>query len=196
MNSTHFIESISGVFPHLANVLYCSLLKDEVYVNEINRTIPTWIYEGRTDLSDPRSVWDWVKYNIKKHSRKNSMNKNKQRRREKQLLNKQFQNAHLVFQNDPSEENLVTLNVLKERMDKMYEEEVEGIIVRSRARWHEHGEKNSRYFLNLEKRNHVKKHVRKLRLSGVTAPSLVQTWSATPSTRLSASQSRMVTLSM
>ena len=35
------------------------------------------------------------------------------------------------------------------KMDKMYEEEVEGIIVRSRARWYEHGEKNSRYFLNL-----------------------------------------------
>ena len=52
-------------------------------------------------------------------------------------------------------------------MDKMCEEEVEGIIVRSRARWHEHGEKNSSYFPNLEKRNRVKKCVRKLRLSGV-----------------------------
>ena len=62
------------------------------------------------------------------------MNKNKQRRREEQQLNEQFQNAHLVFQNDPSEENLVTLNVLEERMDNIYEEEVEGIIVRSRAR--------------------------------------------------------------
>ena len=57
--------------------LNCSLLRDEVYVNEINRMIPTWIYEGRTDLSDPRSVWDWVKYNIKKHSRKYYFNKNK-----------------------------------------------------------------------------------------------------------------------
>ena len=147
--------------------LDCSLLRDEVYVDEINHMIPTWIYEGRTDLSDPRSVWDWVKYNIKKHSRKYSVNKTKQRRREEQQVNEQLQKAHLVFQNDPSEENLLALNVLKERMDKMYEEEVEGIIVRSRARWHEHGEKNSRYFLNLEKRNHVKKHVRKLRLSGV-----------------------------
>ena len=40
--------------------LNCSLLRDEVYVNEINRMIPTWIYEGRTDQSDQRSVWDWV----------------------------------------------------------------------------------------------------------------------------------------
>ena len=44
---------------------------------------------------------------------------------------------------------------------------MEGIIIRSRARWHEHGERNSKYFLNLEKRNHVRKHIRKLRLSGV-----------------------------
>jgi len=43
----------------------------------------------------------------------------------------------------------------------------EGMIVRSRARWHEHGEKKSKNFFNLEKRNHVKKHIRKLRLSGV-----------------------------
>ena len=53
------------------------------------------------------------------------------------------------------------------KMDKMYEEEVEGIIVRSRTRWYEHGEKNSRSFFNLEKRNRVKKHVQKLKLSGV-----------------------------
>jgi len=60
------------------------------------------------------------------------MNKYKQRRREEQQLNDQFQNVHLVFENDPSEENF---GVLKERMEKMYEEKVEGIIVRSRVRW-------------------------------------------------------------
>ena len=58
-------------------------------------------------------------------------------------------------------------SVLQERIEKLYEEKVEGIIVRSRARWHEHGEKNSKYFFNLEKRNHIKKHIRKLRMSGV-----------------------------
>ena len=52
-------------------------------------------------------------------------------------------------------------------MKHLYEKKVEGIIIRSCARWHEHGEKNSKYFLNLEKRNHVRKHIRKLRLSGV-----------------------------
>ena len=44
----------------------------------------------------------------------------------------------------------------------MKKKEVEGIIIRSRARWYEHGERSSKYFLNLEKRNHVKNHIRKL----------------------------------
>ena len=39
--------------------------------------------------------------------------------------------------------------------------------MRSRARWHEHGEKSTKYFLSLEKRNHTRKHIRKLCLSGV-----------------------------
>ena len=39
-----------------------------------------------------------------------------------------------------------------------------GAILRSKARWHEFGERNSRYFFNLEKRNYSKKTVTKLKL--------------------------------
>ena len=39
--------------------------------------------------------------------------------------------------------------------------------MRARARLHEHGEKSSKYFLSLEKRNHIRKLVRNLNLSGV-----------------------------
>ena len=52
-------------------------------------------------------------------------------------------------------------------METFYEKKVEGIIIRSRARWYEHGERSSKYFLNLEKRNHVKKHIRKLCINGL-----------------------------
>ena len=40
------------------------------------------------------------------------------------------------------------------------------LLLVARARLHEHGEKRSKYFLNLGKRNNIKKHVRKLYLSG------------------------------
>lgn len=58
---------------------------------------------------------------------------------------------------------MLALNERKNR--KMYEEKVEGIIVRSRERCHEHGEKNSWYFLNLEKRDHISKETRSATLA-------------------------------
>ena len=139
--------------------LNCSLLSDKEYVNELNILLPTWIQEGKQDLGDPRSVWDWVKYKVKKYSRWYSMNKCKQQNLEEQQLNRQFQEAIATYQNCPSQENLSALNVLKEKLEHLFEKKVKGIIIRSRARWHEHGERNSKYFLNLEKRNHVRKHI-------------------------------------
>ena len=44
----------------------------------------------------------------------------------------------------------------REKIESFYEEKTRGIIIRARARWHEYGEKSSKHFLNLEKRNHVK----------------------------------------
>lgn len=79
-------------------------------MEQINSLIPTWIQERKKYLDDPRSVWEWVKYNIKKHSRKYSTNSYKQKKAEEQLLNKDFQDAFLISQNDPSQENLATLN--------------------------------------------------------------------------------------
>ena len=52
-------------------------------------------------------------------------------------------------------------------MELFYEEKVKGIIIRARARWHEQGEKSTKYFLNLEKRNHIKKHMGKLNINGL-----------------------------
>ena len=37
--------------------------------------------------------------------------------------------------------------------------------MRSKARWYENGEKNSKYFLNLEKRNFLRKKISKLKIS-------------------------------
>ena len=45
---------------------------------------------GVQDLSDSRSVWDWVKYNIKKLSRRYSMVKCKHRRLDEQRLQREY----------------------------------------------------------------------------------------------------------
>ena len=71
-----------------------------------------------------------------------------------------------IFQDNPCETTRLKAEGVKSELEALYDENVEGIIIRSRARWHEHGEKNSKYFLNLEKRNNIKKHIRKLFVSG------------------------------
>lgn len=51
----------------------------------------------------------------------------------------------------------LAFNAAQENLETFYEDKTKGIIIRARARWHEHGEKSTKYFLNLEKRNHIKK---------------------------------------
>ena len=47
-------------------------------------------------------------------------------------------------------------------LESIYNFIAEGIILRSKASWYEYGEKSSKYFLNLEKRNKAKSHLRKI----------------------------------
>ena len=89
------------------------------------------------------------------------------RREKEENLQRRYQDAQIKFQQNPSDELEKILEECKIGLEKFYDEKVKGLIIRSRARWHEHGEKSSKYFLSLEKRNHIRKHIRKLCLSGV-----------------------------
>ena len=76
---------------------------------------------------------------------------------------------------DPSEDNKSRLCEVKDKLEQSYDEKIKDVIIRARARWPENGEKSSKYFLNLEKRNQVKKHMRKLQINSslTTDPSVI-----------------------
>ena len=61
-----------------------------------------------------------------------------------------------------SDMDKVEMNKIKTKLEKFSAFKTRGTIIRSRARWYEFGEKNSKYFLNLVKTNHRKKHVTSL----------------------------------
>ena len=140
----------------------CSLLDDEDYINDLAEKIPIWLAEVRNELSDNRSIWDWMKYNIRAHTIQYS----KRSARERNQREKSHAKAKHIHEIDPNDLNASILNSAKDMLELFYEEKIKGIIIRARARWHEHGEKSTKYFLNLEKRNHIKKHVRKLNING------------------------------
>ena len=142
-----------------------SLLNDENYLKDLEQSLPKWKQEGE-ELSNKRGLWDWIKYNIRMHAIRYSKEKAKQRNEEEKELQNKYEIATKLYENDPNDINRARVDDIKGKMEMLYVKKTEGIIIRARARWHEHGEKSSKYFLNLEKRNHVKKHIRKLLING------------------------------
>ena len=55
---------------------------------------------------------------------------------------------------------ITVYNNCKSDLEALYNFITEGIIMRSKSNWYEFGEKSFKYFLNLEKRNKAKSHVR------------------------------------
>ena len=143
-----------------------SLLDDEEYLNYLSVNIPKWKSEGKEEFTDKGSDWDWIKYNIRMHTIRYSKGNAKQRNDKERMIQREYEEATRRFEKDPSDYNRSRLNEIKEKMELFYEEKTNGIIVRARARWHEHEERSAKYFLNLERRNHVEKHIRKLVISG------------------------------
>ena len=144
----------------------CSLLEDDDYINDITVKIPVWLAEGYKELSDNRNIWDWIKYNIRINAIQHSKRKAKERNDKENTLQNDYARAKQSVDLDPKNTNVNALNSAKENLEVFYEEKVHGIVIRARARWHEHGKRSNKYFLNLEKRNHVKKHMRRLKISG------------------------------
>ena len=134
-----------------------SLLDYENYLNQLRINIPKWKLEGESELSDKRCVWDWIlKYNIRSYAISYSKDKAKLRNEKERQTQKEFEEATGLFENDPSASNRLRLDEIKEKLELLYEEKVKGIIIRARAHWHVYGERSTKYFLHLEKRNHVK----------------------------------------
>ena len=42
----------------------CSILEEESYINDITQKIPIWVAEEQKELTDNRTTWEWIKYNI------------------------------------------------------------------------------------------------------------------------------------
>ena len=98
---------------------------------------------------------------IRAHAIQYSKRKAKERGKKKLDLQEELTKAKIKLENN-TDHNKTYYNVVQGKLESFYEEKTKGIIIRARARWHEHGEKSTKYFFNLEKRNHVKKHIRKL----------------------------------
>ena len=134
------------------------LLIDKQYVKQIRNTISMINKEVKFD--NKNLFWEYLKCQIRTDTMICAGKKAKeQRQKEKELTQKIEELEHNVTSN--KNEHL-EYQQLKSECESIRMNKSNGIIIRSRAKWVEYGEKNLKYFLNLEKRNYNNKFIRKL----------------------------------
>ena len=138
-----------------------SLLDDASYIHLITSKFADWLNEFK-DVNDKRVLWDLIKCRIRQVSVKYSKEKARERRARLVEAEQKVTQCDLICNTDPSEKNIYNLETAKYEYELLYDYIVRGNIVRSKINWYENGEKNSKYFLNLETTRSSKTAVRRL----------------------------------
>ena len=139
--------------------LNTSFLSDARYLEEIRTTIQETAIEYENDVSvNPALLWEMVKLKVgEKSISYAAYHKSATTKRENELentvtiLQKQLDMAN---NNEPQNQSIIErINLLKRDLEKIIEHRTKGAILRSKSQWYNEGERNTKYFLNLEKRH-------------------------------------------
>ena len=154
-----------------------SLLHDKTYVNLVKQCIQETVDQYRTDSAlnefDPKTVpfsvsdslfFDTLKLMIRGKTIPYCAKKKRERIQTELDLESSIRIAEEKYQNVQSTENFNKLQRAKDDLKVLREEAIEGLMVRSKAKWQREGEKCTKYFCSLEKRNYVEKTMSKLKL--------------------------------
>ncbi|KAJ8019198.1 hypothetical protein HOLleu_42370 [Holothuria leucospilota] len=137
-----------------------SLLSDSSYTDLINSVIQSEI-DHRTSM-DPCSRWEFLKFKLREVSIKYSKEKARERRHKEKVLLLKISNLEQQLFMTESAETRSLLTAAQNGLISYLDYKLQGTIIRSRARWVEDGEKNSKYFLSLEKRNKINNKISNL----------------------------------
>ena len=139
------------------------------YLDTIKQAI-TRIHEIHRDTNTShRLLWEVIKAEIRGETIKYAAKKKKNISKQIEALQKEIKSLEdrLNHPDRISSDDLVQqIREKRKELEIIIEEKTRGAIIRSRARWYEQGEKPTRYFFNLEKRNYNRKVINKLITQG------------------------------
>ena len=148
-----------------------TLLKDETYVIMVRDTYIRTC-ELNSQVEDKRLFWELLKMEIRaatiaftKRKAKTNHNRGKEIKRQLDELDDIICNN---FQHPDIDKILDKYSELKNEFESIYEQKGKAAMFRSKSRWLEEGERPTKYFFNLEKRNYNKKTVTELNIDNVT----------------------------
>ena len=136
-------------------------------VDSVNETFD--IAENKFKTQNPTSKWESTQYDVKDTLIKYARDKAQERKKQKDLLQKQAKTLKkkLNMINVESEKAIKLIQKTNDRLEqvktdlnKIYETEAKGAIICAKARWVSQSEHSTKYFFNLEKQNAKSKIMR------------------------------------
>ena len=140
----------------------CMLLHDTNYVNYVKDLIKRC--NNKLDyLEDKCLKWEIIKSEIRSYTVPYCVKKKKEKNLYKAYLENRLEDLlpELSKDNDILKEEYFSTKIELEQLEKT---EIMGVMIRSKAKYIEEGEKNSKFFLGLEKRNSVNKSITQLKV--------------------------------
>ena len=138
-----------------------SVLYDKDYVDGMNDLIDQTVFEYKQHV-DPQILWDVCKSRIRSETQAYCKAKNKKRRSEMDMICKELSSLKSKLANDSTV--LPEYEALEKKYALHLEYVTKGAFLRSKSYWLEHGEKNSKFFLSLEKYKGRQKVISRLTL--------------------------------
>jgi hypothetical protein len=134
-----------------------ALLTDKHYITKVKECIMETI-ENHQNLEDKNLLWDLTKCKLRGMTISHSSYKAKEKRQlEEELKTKLNELEKNIHKND---DILPDYETTKRELEDLQRYKVQGIMIRSRAKFVEAGERNTKYFLNLEKHNQNIKNIK------------------------------------
>ena len=94
---------------------------------------------------------------------KYSKNKAKKKKSTEIHLQNQIKELYIKAEKQPNNKQVINeIYHIRSHLKNIMHHKTNGTILRSKVRWHEHGERNTRYFYGLEKRNYEKNNNHKI----------------------------------
>ena len=127
-------------------------LEDTQFVNKMSELLKVWIDDSKSSFGNVRDQWDWCKFKIKDYCSEYGKFRAQGKRNNILDLQNKLQNLEKSLAKEPDSEH-IHKEVLqtKRKLEIMSLEKARGAQIRARTKWVEEGEKNTKFFLGLEK---------------------------------------------
>ena len=138
-----------------------SLIYDPEYIELIKSGIQQWTTEYH-NLNSKQGLWEYIKFKIKGTTMEFSKKKAKERKIRIDTLESKLRDIDIELSTNNSDDLRTQYENIHAELRIEYDHITEGACIRSRADWYEFGEKNTKYFLGLEKHNAKKSLITQL----------------------------------